>query len=65
MSLIKKEIISIGAIINIRVIVAEVFYVKLRKNILIVRISNTSQTINSSGKVSNHFLKTKDLILQK
>ena len=28
-------------------------------------ISNKSQTINSSGKVSNPFLMTKDLILQK
>ena len=54
-----NEIISIGAIISVIAIVAQVFYVKLRN-----WMSNKSQTINSSGKVSNHFLMTKDLILQ-
>ena len=64
-NLIKEEIISTGAIISVSVIIAEASYVKLRKNILIVWMSNKSQTINSTGKVSNDFLMTKNLILQK
>ena len=44
---------------------ASALYVKLRKNILIAWMSGKSQTINYSGKVSNHLLVTKDLILQK
>ena len=35
-NLIKKEILSAGAIISVSVIIAQAFYVKLRKNILIV-----------------------------